>query len=633
MVYRKMVCATIATFLLSISLSALEFTIRVTPEFAIPLGSDSGDLYSPGFGAILNADVPFFDHFSAGPEFSFFYLPLKNTGTNLQFMGAGLSAGWFTFPVSRLQTGAALSFGAYECMSKTSAYGNLWWKLSGNAAFRITPALNVGASAGYISYLYPDAPLFGGLLLGLTAQVSVDTKVSEGNIAVSLEQTEPVFPLFYGIYKENGIGTLTVTNDESAEIRDVVVSFRAGNYTASLMQCGAVPLIGKRKSVQLPLYADFASTVQNFTENGKMPGEIVVTYTLLGAKRQSVRTVVVPVYNRNTVRWIDSTVLASFISPNAPEVLDFSKYIVGIARDKLRTGLNRNMQFAMYLFEGLKTGGISYSGDTTTPYAAFHADQDKLDYIQYPFQTLAYHSGDLDDLGILLAACLESVGIRSAVIPLGNDFVVAFSLGIAPEDAEDLFASQDNLLVIDDEVWIPLAMSLVREGFINGWAGGVAGINEAIERGENLDFIVLREAWKTYPAASIVGSEAQFAKPDQAAVTRAVDTDLMRYVTSEFGPKIRAVQGRIAEEGASPALYNQLGLLYIRAGMYGEAKAEYGRSAELGSVTAMVNIGNLALLEKDFAAAGTWFRKALELQADNKAALAGLERVKLELSE
>ncbi|HNY22574.1 MAG TPA: hypothetical protein PKO22_10545, partial [Treponemataceae bacterium] len=479
----------------------------------------------------------------------------------------------------------------------------------------------------------PNEPLYAGIQVGATLQMTLDTKVASGNLDVGLDQGEPVFPLVYSIYKQNSIGSLTVTNNESAEIRDVVVSFRAGNYTSSLMLCGAAGMIAKQESIQVPLYADFSDTIQNFTENGKMPGEAVITYTLLGEKREVSKTIVIPVYNRNTVRWTDSAVIASFISPNAPEVLDYSKYIVGIARDKLRTGLNRNMQFAMYLFEGLKIGGLSYSNDAATPYVAYHLDPEKLDYVQYPFQTLAYHSGDYDDMGILYAAALESVGIRTAIIPLKGDFVVAFSLGIAVDDAEALFSSTDSLLTIADELWIPVSFSRLREGFMNSWAYAVSDINAAVAGSQNLDFIILSEAWKTYPPASITGSEASFQKPVESSVNRAVDTDLMRYITAEFGPKIRKIQAEIKSSGGSVKLHNQLGILFIRAGMYEEAKAEYSKAAGMKSASAMVNLGNIALLEKDYPTADKWFRKALEIDPESKSAKNGLNRTATEVEE
>jgi hypothetical protein len=47
----------------------------------------------------------------------------------------------------------------------------------------------------------------------------------------------------------------------------------------------------------------------------------------------------------------------------------------------------------------------------------------------------------------------------------------------------------------------------------------------------------------------------------------------------------------------------------------------------MGSVPAMTNRGNLAPIEKDYAAAERWFRQALAREPENAAAKRGLEKI------
>lgn len=608
--------------------------LRVTPEMPIPFGDAAAPYYSLGGGASLGAVLEFADLVYAGPEFSFAIIPTLNTGHTIQVYQGGLGAGVYFFPTDRIRLRLGASGGSYEAMNDAGATtGNLWWKASGSAVFRMSPTLALGLDTGFNWLNYPGEPLFTGINLGASVQLSLSTEQSAGRVNVRLEQEEPVFPLLFTVYKSNPVGTLTITNNESAEIRDVSVTFRAAGYTSSSMDCGTVKVIKRDKSVTVPLFADFSEAVMNFTENGKIPGEVAVTYRLLGAPMDSAKTVIVPVYNRNTMKWIDSWELASFISPNSPEVLDYSKYVSGVARGSLRSGLNRNMQFAMYAFEALKVSGLTWSADDTTPYVEFHQDPAKLDFIQYPFQTLQYGSGDYDDLGLLYAALLESTGIETAIVPLDNDFVVAFSLGIAPDAASSLFDSLDRLLVIDDTVWMPVSFLSIKEGFINGWYTGIANVGDAVNSGDAFDFIRLREAWEKYPPAAIKSSGITPEKPAESLLAKAVDTDLMRYIASEFGPKIQELRTRITTAGGDDSLYNQLGLLYVRAGMYEDAKTEFTKSATRGSVSALVNLGNLAVLELDYVTAQRWFTKALSIDPKNRIALAGIERVKTELDQ
>jgi tetratricopeptide (TPR) repeat protein len=313
--------------------------------------------------------------------------------------------------------------------------------------------------------------------------------------------------------------------------------------------------------------------------------------------------------------------------------LDYTKYIAGLIRNRLRTGLNQNMQFAIALFEGLRMGGIGYSNDQETPYASYHRDAAGVDYIQFPFQTLAYRSGDLDDLGLLYAAALEAANIKTAIIPLPDDFVVAFSLGIGEDEAGDFFDSLDNLLMVDDEVWMAVSFAAFREGFTNCWYNAINNLNYAFSSETTPEFIILRDAWSVYPPAALNAQEAQFDKPVEENVLRAVETNMMRYISTEFSPKITAVFDRIRTQGGSVALYNQLGLLYVRAGMYAEARTEYQRSAAMNSVAAMVNLGNLAVLESDWDTAEAWYRRVLQIEPGNRAAMNGLNRILVDQTE
>ena len=78
---------------------------------------------------------------------------------------------------------------------------------------------------------------------------------------------------------------------------------------------------------------------------------------------------------------------------------------------------------------------------------------------------------------------------------------------------------------------------------------------------------------------------------------------------------------------------NALGLLYVRAGMYADAISVFERAALHGSVSAMNNLGNIAMLQKRYADAQNWYRQALLRDPANTAAQRGLERATAERGE
>lgn len=624
-------------------LNAVELAFKITPNVFFPMLTGGNEKYEPvTFGAFLDAGVSLWDFLYVSPEVGFYMLPkigraeLKNDEPeNLLLIPVGGQVGVQFYPFSRLELDLGLAAGA--CIEYHGKFHYApWYRAYGEAYFRLNPTVAIGLNGSWFdaqNNSWWGNPLAEGLSAGVVVKLKRDTQKAAGNVDATIEQDEPVFPLFYTIYKDNYFGSIEIKNEETAEIRNVKVSFRAGDYTNSQIECGQIKVLKKHRTEEIPLSADFSENILNFTENGKIPGEIIVEYEMLGQQRVSVTQVIIPVYNRNQVRWTDPSVLASYISSSSQEVLEFSKYLVGVARTYLRSGLNRNMQFAMYVFEGIKLAGIECTDDNSTPYRKYHLNPDLIDYVQYPYQTMLYKTGDKDDVGVLFMSLLQSVGIDAAFIPTRNDFIVCFNTGVSADKAETLFDGTDRVLIMDDEVWIPLSMESLSEGFVNSWYSAVVNVKEAIDAEEDLEFVNINDAWSSYPPAGFSSGEHIDIIPSEAALATAVETDISRYITAEFGPQIAAVQTRIRQEGASVELYNKLGMLFVRAGMYSSAIPVYQMSAKMGSVSAMNNLGNIASIQKKYKDAEYWYTKVLELDPANNTAIKNLNRIQTELEK
>ncbi|MCL2763120.1 MAG: hypothetical protein FWD36_07960, partial [Treponema sp.] len=175
----------------------------------------------------------------------------------------------------------------------------------------------------------------------------------------------------------------------------------------------------------------------------------------------------------------------------------------------------------------------------------------------------------------------------------------------------------------NDNVWLPLSMSVLHEGFTSAWARGAAALNESFATGELAEFVAVEDAWAVYPPAPLYELGRTGIRTDNAAVLREVNNVMQRYITQEINPIIQ----RTSNMQNTAAQQNRLGILYVRAGRVAEGKAAYERAVNMGSVPAMTNRGNLALIERDFAAAERWFRQALQREPQNQTALRGLERI------
>ncbi len=622
---------------------ALELVFSGTPELTFPFLTGGADKYDfIGYGGMVDTGISLFDFLNIGTSEGFYAVPkmssskLRDTeAKNVFFVPVGLKLGVTLYPFSRIAVSTGISGGASMAVSGSALHYQPWYRADATLAFRINPSFSVGVSGAWTDFQYDTwwkNPLMQSVSGGVTVTYRYDTKKASGSVSATAETDDNVFPLFATIYKDNSFGTLYISNDETAEIRNVHIYLRAEGYTSADIECGSFSILKKHKTEAVPLYADFSNAILQFTENGQIPAEVVVNYELLGQKRTAVSQVIIPIYNRNQTRWIDPSVLACYVSSSAPEVMEFSKSLVGIARRYLRTGLNRNLQFAMYIFEGMRQTGIKYEEDVGTPYDTYHLDMETLDYIQYPYQTMLYKSGDKDDLGILIMSLLQSVGIQTGFLATQDDFIVLFNTEIPENRIDNFFDGSDRLLVLDDgNVWIPLSMKVFGEGFINSWYKAIEEFMYITEAEEEYTYVDITSAWAYYPPASFSSGETLSLDTSEKKISEIVETDISRYITAEFGPQIAAVQNRILKEGASTTLYNQLGMLYVRAGMYSSAIPVYQLSAKMGSVPAMNNLGNIASMQKKYDEAMSWYKKVLEIDPENRTAVTNLNRIQSEL--
>jgi len=624
-------CLFIANALCNCSLLfGFDFSIRPRGFVFIPgevQSSDGNSMYTVGGGGDIGFEVDFSSiwpnplgiGYTLGAEGGMLINGIDGSdekSVSIYSFGGGL--GLYFFPLSRLFTRIDGAIGAYiPSLEGNSGYSGLYWRGGGEIGFRFTPGFTLAANAGWRQFEGEKSVFNAGFYTGLTAQLTFQTSrnANRDTIGVTFDQDDAVYPAFMQLYQNSEAGSLLIRNNENAEIRDVRVSFRAAPYTASEFPCGALSFIARGRSVQLPLLADFSTEILRFTDKGRVLGEVVIRYRFLGQEREAVRSVILAAHNRSTVTEGDASALAAFISPNSPDTVDYAKYIAGLARNDRRAGHNQNLQYAIWLMEGLRAGGIKL-GDTFT-------DENE---VQFPAETLSFRSGNARDLALLFAACLESVGIPAAFVQTENDFLAAVSLNVNQSAAETLFNGADKILIIDGQVWLPLSMAAFNDGFTAAWTKAIAVLDETFKAGEAADFVMVEEAWASYPPAPLPEQGGRAVRGDTAVISREVNRAIQSYITQEIQPVLNNVLAQV-NRNPTAALYNRLGIVQVRAGRVADGKANYERAAGMGSVPAMTNRGNLALAEKDYTAAERWFRQALARDSQNAAALRGLEQI------
>lgn len=630
----KKVNAFLLTFVLVInSLNALDLSLRLSPSV---LFSGKNTSFETGFGGVAQADVNLFNLLNVGVEGFYNNVPITNSNA-LSLYGWGLGLGAYYYPLSRLYVGAGGAFGIYSWStnavdtndtgnSKEFIASNLYYRAYGEVGFRFNPSLTVCANGGYAGFMEGSKTSYKGPFAGVSVKINMEVgNKGSGDVGANIEQFDDVYPVYMQLYRTASAGNIILTNYESAEIRNVKVSFRAGKYTASTIECATIPMLQKFKSAEVPLMIDFSNDILNFSENGVISGEVIVEYDFLGKKKINVENVVLSVNNRNAFSWGDSAALAAFISPDTPEVLELAKFCAGVTRNNLYTGMNRNIQFAAGIFEGLKASGITYSGDVSTPYVTYHTGYE-LDSVQYPLQTMDCLSGDYDDLGVLLAACLESVGIPTALIPYDDDFLVLVSIDVKPNQALNHFASEDSVLVDDSDVYFALSMANFEKGFTVSRKVGSEklALCKTDETGK-YEYINIHTAWELYPPVVYSSGSSSFEKPSQTVIEKATADAIKEYIDGELSVVI--------ENARKSGNDNKVGVALVRAGRYSEAKDAFNRAAKSGSLAAMNNVANVLMYEKNYSAAAAQYQKVLDKDPENNTAKKGLENANSKLED
>lgn len=618
------------------SLFAVDFSVRINPGLAIPLKAH----YKPALNVGVQGDIQLFDWVTLGGEGNILYETPEGASSSVNFLYGGLGLGVYHNIFSRLYFGVGGAAGLYNYSfnagNEKQSASDLYWRGYGEFGFRFNPTMTLSLNGGYNSFLTTEGfdslfsggakTLMAGPVAGLSLKFVLSSKNSSKNACyANIRQDADIYPLFMQLYKNDPVATVILTNGESAEIKNVTVSFTAGKYTSSALQSEPIAVIKKMRSVSVDLPVDFSSELLSFAEDGMISGNLVIEYELLGKKKTSIQGISLKVSNRNSYMWGDNESLAAYISPDTPEILEYAKYVAGIARNKLYSGMNRNIQFAATMFDALKASGIVYSGDKTTPYSEYHLGTEP-DYIQYPLQTMDFSSGDYDELGILYASCLESVGIGTAFIPMQDDFVVLVDTQLKPTSAANHFANTDNLVITEDTIYFALSMAAFEQGFAKSRERG-AELIEQINNDEDgyYDFIETHIAWENYPPAIYTGYGDVLERPSQTTVEAIFKAAVEEYIKADLSVVI--------ERARSSGDSNKLGLAYVRAGQYANAKAEFTKEAAKGSVSAMNNLGNVYMLEKDYTAAKKQYEQILAIDPKNKAASKGLENVRSVLED
>src|SRR6056297_392994 len=610
--------------------------LSITPLASYPTG-EYQELYSMAAGAevALHYSSPGLEPFFLETSLTNLYsqTSAQKSLTNIPLSGGG----GLKFPVASwldlsLFARGGYAYGFIETFDGDTATGSgsiITGGLRTETAF--SPGFKLAVSAGYRYEPGVFEGLHGGV--GITWEFG-SQKAGPVRLRFEDSQIRPVFPVFYSYYDANNLGTVTIKNDEPGEIKNVRVSLYVDQFMERSKLSSEIEVLKRGESTEVPLYALFRDDILSVVEETAVSGEIQVKYTYRGVEKTAGLSKTINIIKRNGMTLDDDRKAAAFVSAKDPLVIQLSRLAAGTARREGLEVINDNFVKALALYEVLGEYGLSYVIDPQTPYEEYYQNKSAIDYLQFPRQTIQYKSGDCDDLSILYAALLESLGISSAFITVPGHIYVAFDLGISPQEALRTFSKPDSLIVHEQRVWLPVEITMVGESFTAAREYGASEWRKYQPQDQAI-FVEVSNAWKVYQPVGFTRSEttgSEISFPTETATANRIERSSLRIVDREIEQWRSKITARYNGQ-TSPAALNKIGSIYARYGRYAAAEREFRKVMEMTNkyFPAYVNLGNIAFLEEDYSKALELFTQAYLMKPAHKGVLISLAKVHYEL--
>ncbi|MCX7038195.1 MAG: hypothetical protein NT005_03535, partial [Spirochaetes bacterium] len=480
------------------------FSLVLTPGVQLPLGplnTDGSRLYTMGASASLNGElaIPPVPMLSAVSSIAFTLVPtVAQTTLSLISIGVGPMITLSLFPRFDVHLSA---LGGYSVVIyHTRTEGTPFLGGEAKALYSLTQSLALGVGASY-QYQFGVYNGFGFFLGG-----SYRMGIGPSRVKTEFKDVEfePVYPVFSKYYDDHPVGRLILRNSETGPIKNVKVSFMVPQYMVKPKVCATVAAMRPGEEKPMDLFALFTDNILSISEDTKVDAQILVEYTYMDSLVSGDTGITLRIYNRNAMTWDDDRKAAAFVTGKDPEVMKFSKAVAGGVRERGAIGVNVRFREAMGLFQSLKASGVNYVPDPTGSFLVRHDQKTAIDYLQFPIQTLQYKAGDCDDLSICYCALLETTGTESAFITVPGHIFMAFNMDMDPEEARKAFSRPDDLIFKDDKTWVPVEITMIREGFLAAWQTGAKEWRESNAAG-TARFYTIQEARTLFEPVAFAG--------------------------------------------------------------------------------------------------------------------------------
>lgn len=386
---------------------------------------------------------------------------------NLKMINADLSVSIFDIKTGTQVFDISKGNAAYhmnESMGKKSAITNAYDSISKNVVSRVNELDKAAAPKTTETVVTAG---FGKKPAKAKETEKTVQSDSAAEIIVTVAGVEPVFANMPDEFSEKPFITMSVENKTLTNISKAEVTLDIPGFMTEPVSA-VIESIPSESKVRVRLYAVFSDDVAKMKANTTKDASITIKYN--GKTVKSAYPV--SIFEPHAVRWNTGEKIALFIDGSDPVIKQIAADITEKAEKAAVDQKYIKLYQGLYAFEYLSAYGISFNKNRESEFKNAFTNPAKTDVSSFPTEVLSKKSGGFDEIYALFASVLSACGIDTAFALIDGRFVALFDTSI-PEELMVLAGDKKQKAVVYDEnIWIPLELSLISSGTIEAWNSG-----------------------------------------------------------------------------------------------------------------------------------------------------------------
>ncbi len=409
---------------------------------------------------------------------------------------------------------------------------------------------------------------------------------------------EDLFPGLFSTYRNNPVGSVTVTNRGSEEITSLRVVAELRRYSDFPTETEFPDSLGPGESLDLPIRVILNTDVFEVEEDLPVQARVTVVGESEGQETVAEGTTGFTLYRRSALNWSETERLGGFVTPNEGNISRFALAAANVAGGTEVAGFTRIFLRAARIGDALGRRGIAYVEDPQTPISAILGRNDVVDTVRLPRTTLLNRAGDCDDTTALLCSLYEAAGIATAIVTTPDHVLMAFDTGEPPANRWLYEDAGFTTFVRDGTLWLPLETTVISDGFFGALQAASRRIVEA-GGSEGAGFVSTEAAREQYPTIPVPPTELNIPMPPLEEIDLAFERSgaaLSRQVYLASVDRLERSVGEV-DGRARAARLSRLGSLHSRFGESAAAEQALAEALDTsgGSLLPTVHLATLYL--------------------------------------